>query len=972
MTKLINLHRTFTPAKELKEEQGELVQHLWGRNKTELTWDKLYENAVTVVVGEAGIGKTKAFENERGRLQKQQGEAAFFVELNRLSDINSWELVVTTHYNNSDYTVWSASSDIGYFFLDAIDESRLKGHSEFKTALSIVSAKLKPYLSRIKVIISSRWTDWGQKEVQDAVTELLVKPINQQAEPFVVSLNPLSETEAKRFASEKDVENGEEFWRAINHGNYWHMATRPLDLEWLVALWNQKKKFGSYLKLIEGNVTNRLTETNPNYKTSDKIVLSPEKLRHGVEELAAAAEFSGSHHIATASQDVLGENEVAPLTVLTDWSEPEIMRLLASAIFDEATYGRVKFHHRPVREYLVACWVKRKIEKGWPVQEAINLFAAAPFGELVLIPSRRWALCWLAAINANVREWMTNNFPEMIAFDGDPESWDELSADRAFTAYLQRLENGLRIDWHNDASEYRRVGRRLPSGRIASLLAEPNQLERVRLTLFSYAKFARLTDCAKVAFSIYQDEEKSDGDRGWALLILEEVGTQEQRAAIKDDLLSGKLATNELIAAALPVIDWKNLSVEQLSGILKLVVDEDYYEFRPMTRCLKYSLLPVANDTNSAELLLSAIITVLPQPAPEKRFHRREMKKTWASRTLPHCFINLLELFPKDSIKYPQTCIDAAEHIESLSNNFQDNDVWRLQDLIVQHSILRWKIALELPDIKYSLSKAFDCIVTFDWNDLPELTKRANDLTLTESERNIWFRHAFKVVFYTPAGLRNFSRSKAIQALVVGPEKTARQKHIEKRRLQHISSQKKERAWRSKERRKKREERQENKTRLLADVEQIRDGSSNEALQWLIRYSFKHSTNQERSRVDLELIKKDFGQDIADALTAGMKRYWRIEKIATPDEHNLNGTRFKESYLLAAVTAESANLPSFNQDEISRAAYLAVWEQQNSLSWFERLAEIHSSEVCKALHPWIVKEAKKTTQVSRTIVLALR
>jgi hypothetical protein len=93
------------------------------------------------------------------------------------------------------------------------------------------------------------------------------------------------------------VKDGAEFWRAIDYGNYWYMATRPLDLEWLVALWNQKKKFGNYLKLIKGNVTNRLTETNQNYKTADKFLLSPKKLRRGAEKLAAAAEFSGRHHI---------------------------------------------------------------------------------------------------------------------------------------------------------------------------------------------------------------------------------------------------------------------------------------------------------------------------------------------------------------------------------------------------------------------------------------------------------------------------------------------------------------------------------------------------------------------------------------------------------------------------------------------------------------------------------------------------
>lgn len=660
------------------------------------------------------------------------------------------------------------------------------------------------------------------------------------------------------------------------------------------------------------------------------------------------------------------------------------MRLLSSAIFDEATYGRVKFHHRSVREYLAACWMKRRIKKGWPVQEAIDLFAAAPFGELVLIPSRRWTLCWLATINANVREWVTNNFPEMIAFDGDPESWDELSTDRAFTAYLQRLKSGMRTDWHNDASEYRRVGRRLPSGRIASLLAEPNQPERVRVTLFSYAKFARLTDCAKVAFNIYQNEKKTDGERGWALAILEEVGTQEQRAKIKNDLLAGKLATNALIAAALPVIDWKSLSVEQLAEIFELIADEDKYDFAPLSDCVQYRLLPATNDVNCSELLLKAVVAALPQPTPKARFSRISEKITCLDKILLPCYERLLELLPKASTPYPQVCIAAAEHIEAQRyNNRQQDKIERLRKLIKQHHHLCYQIALEI-----ALSKGLETVrkstwyknhidsqtISFDHDDLPELIERANDVARTEEERTIWFHLTFNIAFYTT--LSGQLRSEAINALAVGPEAATRQEHIKSRRKEHIDWLQNQRRKKSEERRKKREKRQENKTRLLADVEQIRDGSSKEALQWLIRHSFSHSTDQDRSRVNFDLIKNDFGQDISTALTAGLKTYWRTEKIATPDEHNLNGIRFKESYLLAAVTAEIANysdlIPSFNQDEISRAAYLAIWEQEDSLSWFERLAEAHESTVCEALHPWIEKEAKSTNQFSRTIKLALR
>ncbi|WP_420207970.1 hypothetical protein [Candidatus Electronema sp. JC] len=966
MTELIDLHRTFSLAKELKDEHEErieyLIQYLDDHDKTELNWDKLYENAVSVVVGEAGIGKTSEFRNEIVRLQKKN-EAAFFVELNQLTSKDDWELCI-----GHNYTAWSDSSNVGYFFLDAIDESRLVSHAAFKKTLLIVADKLQPYLSRIKIIISSRWTDWGQTEVQEAVSKLLVKPINQQNEPFVVSLNPLSKTEAKRFAAAKDVQNDAEFWRAIDHDNYWQMATRPLDLEWLIALWKQKKKFGKYLELIKGNVTNRLTETNPNYKTADKFLLSLKKLRRGAEKLAAAAEFSGRHHIATVA--VPRDNEIVPFDVLTDWSEPEIMRLLSSAIFDEATYGRVKFHHRSVREYLAACWVKRRLEKGWPVQEAIDLFAAAPFGKLVLIPSRRWALCWLAAINAQVREWVTNNFPEMIAFDGDPESWDELSADRAFEEYLQRLKNGLRTDWHNDASEYRRLGRRLSAGKIASLLAEPNQPEWIKTKLFSYAKFARLTDCAKIAFSIYQDDEKSDGARGWALAILEEVGTQEQRSAIRDDLLSGKLTTNALIAAALPAIDWKSLTVEQLSEIFKAVADEDYYNFGPMTHCVQYSLLAATDDINSAELLLSALAAVLPQPAPEKRFYRIAEEKTWFAKVFPQCYERLLELLPTNSEQCPQICIDAAEHIEAQRYNSRHQDkIERLHNLIAQHPHLRYQIAFEaalsrgLETVRKSIwYKNYTDIqtVSFDHGDLPELTKRTNDQNRTEEERTIWFHIAFNIAFYTT--LRGRLRSEAVNALAVGSEATTRQEYIEHQRKERIDWLQKQRKEKAEKRRKNKEERLKNKSKLLADIEHIRDGSNRILLEWIFGYSYSRSRHRSQSRIDLELIKNDFGHDIAEALTNGMKMYWRAVQITNPEDYSYSSY----SCLLAALTAEFENgldvISSFSTEEAAQAARIAIWERRNSIAWFEKLVEIHKSAVFDSLRPWVETENQLTIE----------
>ena len=49
---------------------------------------------------------------------------------------------------------------------------------------------------------------------------------------------------------------------------------------------------------------------------------------------------------------------------LKDWDATERSALLRRALFDPATYGRVRFHHRSVQEYLAAYRLKRLKEKG--------------------------------------------------------------------------------------------------------------------------------------------------------------------------------------------------------------------------------------------------------------------------------------------------------------------------------------------------------------------------------------------------------------------------------------------------------------------------------------------------------------------------------------------------------------------------------------------------------------------------------
>ena len=83
-------------------------------------------------------------------------------------------------------------------------------------------------------------------------------------------------------------------------------------------------------------------------------------------------------------------------------------------------------------------------------------FAASPYGAPVLILSRRAALSWLATISVEVREWVVRDFPEVLFFEGDPQAWDGLSADKAFDNFVAGSSLGLQANWFKSASELMR------------------------------------------------------------------------------------------------------------------------------------------------------------------------------------------------------------------------------------------------------------------------------------------------------------------------------------------------------------------------------------------------------------------------------------------------------------------------------------------------------------------------------------
>lgn len=1004
----IELQRTFGKYTEPQCGEDDDWHEYFGLKQGRLTWKDLHQKRVVVVLGEAGIGKTVEFQLEAKRLNTA-GRHAFFLPLNLLQTKEDWQLALCG--SQEDFTTWEASTEDGFFFLDAVDEARLQSHADFTRALWIVRGSLAPHMARVRIAISSRVTDWTVPEVTTSVADQLLQPINEavarayvdspevdEATPgndsgcsdeelFVTTLDALTREEARRCGRHFGLQDEVAFWKAVDDGDYDFMASRPLDLHWMVTLWNHRKALGTYTELIEANIGARLSEVNPNYQQAGKV-LSEAQFRIGATELAATAEFGGYSFIAVQKTRPPEEGVLAAHTVLPAWNPADIQLLLATAIFDEASFGRVKFHHRSIREYLAARWVDEKLTRGVPLGRLEPLFAGRPFGDVTLIPSRRPVLSWLAAINVRARTWVVSKFPELLLYEGDPQSWDQPSADLAFSTFIAATKTSPRIRWFRSASECLRVSRALGPGQLALVLKDASTPAQAQTLAYQLARHGKVEDCADVALAIYQDGDRQEWERTAALAILEVVGSQTHRAQVLADIESSAISGNQLIAHALPCIDWSAFTSDRLAAIFGKTQSEGEYGSGPMAQAVKDVMLP-GTDLGSGTLLLTAILESLPRPTAGKPFARfpveNQPERAWLLDVLPDCFERVLDLSRETGGPPLQACLDAAERIEALRDcGFTDRDEFRrLHAAIKALPALRWDIALAIAhseDIRLSTGRLVwgdSCIVTFDAEDLPELTRRANDSTLPPADQGVWFEVGTEVAFRLRRGRERASALRPFFGSVRG----SRSALILEKYKQWLNVARTRRGWEGKQRAKEAKRKDDFakfKASFLSKRASIADGSDFVSLRRLVYFAFDNAAWSDSTGVDLEAITSLLGIELATAFVQGLRSYWKKVTPPNPSDYPNGGVPWEALVAMSGVSLSASDGMDFarlSPTEVTAAAQIAAWVIPGPPTWLEPLYKARTAEVETALNPWVLHEAKSSQPgngVRGALVIALR
>ncbi len=173
--------------------------------------------------------------------------------------------------------------------------------------------------------------------------------------------------------------------------------------------------------MLDFNIKVKLEEHDPDHEAQRPLSVDDALL--GAERLAATITLQKKNTIILPDRPVdadLRAASIEPKECLPSWSSDKIQTLLDRAIFDEAIYGTVRFHHRTVQEYLVAKWLKRLINEGKSRRSIEGLLFAERYGQAVAIPSMRPIVAWLALWDEHVRNRLRTIAPEVLIENGDP------------------------------------------------------------------------------------------------------------------------------------------------------------------------------------------------------------------------------------------------------------------------------------------------------------------------------------------------------------------------------------------------------------------------------------------------------------------------------------------------------------------------------------------------------------------------
>ena len=460
---LIDLGRRFRPATE--DEERPFLGLFDNELKLDGTWSDLRKKRRVIVLAEAGSGKSSEFRGQRDGL-RAEGKFAFYVSVRDVAQAGLEAALPPA--DRSQHAEWKADPDAEcWLFVDSVDEAKDQGH-HFDSAARNLEHAIAGAEERVHLYISSRFTDWDKTadrlsmetwlslpqapppppDLEEEVRSTLQhreKPSEDPVEEVaVLVLEPLTNGQVRRFAEGSGITNVDALLDAIEDGNLWSFAARPLDLGWMVDYWQSNKRLGSLRDMIEASIKARLLDPDPQRRRTDS--LDGDAADRALDRIGAGFLLCGkdSLRVPAAGVDLDPPEKSIPLeAMLPEWSDGKRLLLLSRAVFDPATLGRARLHNDnrgTLRCYLTACWLARRLEENCPLETIFDILFADLYGYRLVRPDMVETSAWLAGQVPAIADELISRSPLNLLSHGDPGSLPIPTRVKAFDAAIEQVD----------------------------------------------------------------------------------------------------------------------------------------------------------------------------------------------------------------------------------------------------------------------------------------------------------------------------------------------------------------------------------------------------------------------------------------------------------------------------------------------------------------------------------------------------
>ncbi len=985
------IERTFIDIPDGKvteaDDQSFLIGLGWSRGDT---WDDLLQSKRVLIISEAGAGKTHECRKQSQRLWSSGG-AAFFIELSALATEDLCSLLEPEEEDRLN--TWCVSqSEIATFFLDSFDELQLTMGS-FERALKRLKRSLKGQLHRARIVITTRPIPLDEQLVRNILPIPKAPSAESHEEEFAklamgesreqldntgqnnipdwrtVALMPLSDVQIVDFCKAQDVRDPERLFEDLTRRNALEFARRPQDLIELCADWREHKRIRTHQEQVATNVRVKLS---PREERSEPSDLSVDKAIEGASRLALALLMTRRLTIrhSAASDTVNGEAALDPAVILSDWHVNERKALLERALFGFASYGRVRFHHRSVAEYLAAMRLITLRKQGMSFKALKRLIFAETKGKMIVRPSKRGMAGWLALQENGVFELLRDNEPAVLLNEGDPESLTQAQRNQALNAYVARFGLGGWRGLHVPLIQAHRFASVELAVEIERSWRKGVENPDVRAVLIRLIEVGKIKACADIVFDITQNAKANIVERLMAIEALIALADERLEIISSDIADADDRWPDRLSRGALIRLFPQYMSVEKLCKALGWLKSDERIGGDlnwQLPRIIAASEL----DRASLEELRDGLLTLISEDLKwqEKWPHivceRAYLSGALAATSELGLNVEINEYWLRScviSLRVHQREHSSDEPIKSLRK--------RLNDLAAPDNARLFWVE---DSLMQSLREVSD-----PWRRFAEVTLHDGVVQLKPERDLAWINQAI-------GDTRRLTSERTMlleAALYLGPYKESKEEYIERlccliegepllierfnNWLKPSKQSKTLRRW-QKEQAKRNQQEERRRAKYHASWIQFRREVATRAdkmfsadqswsTAWNLWCVMRHDNDNSHSAGwNRRLIEKQFDKKTADRLQRTMMKIWRDEYPTFPSERHEND---RQTYLvrwqlgLAAVYAEAEErnwAEKLSNDEAQLALRFSLIELNGLPYWIEDLSVIHPNAVDKTL-----------------------